>query len=78
MFLFLAHSSDRKRLQDREEIWQRLEQQALQNYANLTAQGAVSAPMPHLAEPISAPLGMLNFSQMFSLNYYKTLALNFN
>jgi hypothetical protein len=49
--------SDRKRLQDREEIWQRLEQQAMQNYANLSAQGAVSAPMPHLAEPISVPLG---------------------
>ncbi|KAF9106970.1 Serine/threonine-protein phosphatase 2A 56 kDa regulatory subunit gamma isoform [Mortierella sp. GBA35] len=51
-----ARQNDRKRLQDREEIWQRLEQQALQNYANLTAQGGVSAPMPHLAEPISVPL----------------------
>ncbi|KAH7026945.1 armadillo-type protein [Linnemannia elongata] len=49
-------NSDRKRLQDREEIWQRLEQQAIQNYANLSAQGAVSAPMPHHAEPISVPL----------------------
>ncbi|KAK5808809.1 phosphatase 2A regulatory B subunit-domain-containing protein [Linnemannia elongata] len=51
-----ARQNDRKRLQDREEIWQRLEQQAIQNYANLSAQGAVSAPMPHHAEPISVPL----------------------
>ncbi|KAF9921708.1 hypothetical protein FBU30_008229 [Linnemannia zychae] len=51
-----ARQNDRKRLQDREEIWQRLEQQAMQNYANLSAQGAVSAPMPHLVEPISVSL----------------------
>ncbi|KAF9122957.1 Serine/threonine-protein phosphatase 2A 56 kDa regulatory subunit gamma isoform [Mortierella sp. GBA39] len=51
-----ARQNDRKRLQDREEIWQKLEHQAMQNYANLSAQGAVSAPMPHLAEPMSVPL----------------------
>lgn len=59
--ILLACSSDRKRLQDREEVWQRLEQQAMQNYANLSAQGAVSAPMPHHTEPISVPLGKWQF-----------------
>ncbi|KAF8939251.1 hypothetical protein BGZ58_010254 [Dissophora ornata] len=46
----------KKRLQDREEVWQRLEHQAAENYANLSAQGAVSAPLPLPAEPVSAPL----------------------
>ncbi|KAF9308219.1 Serine/threonine-protein phosphatase 2A 56 kDa regulatory subunit gamma isoform [Podila horticola] len=52
-----ARQNDRKRIQDREELWQRLEQQASENYANLTAQGAVTAP-PHAAstEPTPAPL----------------------
>ncbi|KAF9993219.1 Serine/threonine-protein phosphatase 2A 56 kDa regulatory subunit delta isoform [Entomortierella chlamydospora] len=51
-----ARQNDRKRLQEREEIWQRLEQQAADNYANLSAQGAVSAPPPLPVEPISVPL----------------------
>ncbi|KAG0052846.1 hypothetical protein BGZ83_002054 [Gryganskiella cystojenkinii] len=51
-----ARQNDRKRHQDREEIWQRLEQQAAENYANLSAQGAVSAPPPHPVEPVSVPL----------------------
>ncbi|KAF9359728.1 Serine/threonine-protein phosphatase 2A 56 kDa regulatory subunit gamma isoform [Mortierella sp. AD094] len=51
-----ARQNDRKRLQEREEIWQRLEQQAADNYANLSAQGAVSVPLPLPAEPVSVPL----------------------
>src|SRR5688500_3062783 len=51
---------DRKRMMDREELWQRLEQQASNNYANLSAQGNVYAPLPPAiaaAEPVPAPLG---------------------
>lgn len=58
VFDFLLFSSDRKRIQDREELWQRLEQQASENYASLTAQGAVTAPPPTGSiEPTPAPLG---------------------
>ncbi|KAI1300652.1 Serine/threonine-protein phosphatase 2A 56 kDa regulatory subunit gamma isoform [Mortierella claussenii] len=55
-----ARQNDRKRLQDREEVWQRLEQQAAENYANLSAQGAVSVLLPHPAEPASAPLELFD------------------
>ncbi|KAF8945030.1 hypothetical protein BGZ47_003376 [Haplosporangium gracile] len=41
-----ARQNDRKRLQDREDLWLRLEQQAADNYANLAAQGDVVAPPP--------------------------------
>ncbi|KAI1319704.1 hypothetical protein EDD11_003398 [Mortierella claussenii] len=41
-----ARQDDRKRLMDREDLWQRLEQQAANNYADLKAQGAVLAPPP--------------------------------
>ncbi|KAF9934766.1 hypothetical protein FBU30_000060 [Linnemannia zychae] len=41
-----ARQNDRKRLQDREELWQRLELKAAENYANLAAQGDVVAPPP--------------------------------
>ncbi|KAI7820955.1 protein phosphatase 2A regulatory B subunit [Gamsiella multidivaricata] len=51
-----ARQNDRKRLQDREETWQQLEHLAAENYANLSAQGAVSAPLPPSAEPVSVPL----------------------
>ncbi|KAF9208985.1 Serine/threonine-protein phosphatase 2A 56 kDa regulatory subunit delta isoform, partial [Haplosporangium sp. Z 27] len=51
-----ARQNDRKRLQEREEIWRKLEQQASDNYANLSAQGNVSVPLPHPVEPISVPL----------------------
>ncbi|KAF9434078.1 hypothetical protein BGZ76_008561 [Entomortierella beljakovae] len=51
-----ARQNDRKRLQEREEIWQRLEQQASDNYSNLSAHGAVSAPLHHPTEPVSVPL----------------------
>ncbi|KAF8933071.1 phosphatase 2A regulatory B subunit-domain-containing protein [Dissophora ornata] len=54
-----ARQDDRKRLIDREELWQRLEQQAADNYANLKAQGVVTAPLPApltSAEAISMPL----------------------
>ena len=45
---------------DREELWQRLEQQAADNYANLKAQGVVTAPLPApltSTEAVSMPLG---------------------
>ncbi|KAF9949964.1 hypothetical protein BGZ72_008281 [Mortierella alpina] len=54
-----ARQNDRKRMMDREELWQRLEQQASNNYANLSAQGNVHAPLPPAiaaAEPVPAPL----------------------
>ncbi|GJJ79000.1 serine/threonine-protein phosphatase 2A regulatory subunit B' [Entomortierella parvispora] len=51
-----ARQNDRKRHQDREEVWQRLEQQAAENYASLSAQGGVSAPLPHPVEPVPVPL----------------------
>ncbi|KAF9210221.1 hypothetical protein BGZ59_009741 [Podila verticillata] len=52
-----ARQNDRKRIQDREELWQKLEQQAADNYANLTAQGTVTAPLPsNSIEPTPAPL----------------------
>ncbi|KAG0296540.1 Serine/threonine-protein phosphatase 2A 56 kDa regulatory subunit gamma isoform, partial [Dissophora globulifera] len=50
-----ARQNDRKRLQDREEVWQRLEQQASENYANLSAHGAASVPQPHIAEAAPVP-----------------------
>lgn len=53
--------SDRKRLQDREELWLRLEQQAADNYANLAAQGDVVAPPPLMpftpVDSVPPPLG---------------------
>lgn len=49
--------SDRKRIQDREETWQKLEQLAADNYANLTAQGAVTVPPPVHVEPLPVPVG---------------------
>ncbi|KAF9918613.1 Serine/threonine-protein phosphatase 2A 56 kDa regulatory subunit gamma isoform [Lobosporangium transversale] len=52
----VARQNDRKRLQERDDIWQRLEQRAAENYANLSAQGAVSVPLPLPADPISVPL----------------------
>ncbi|KAF9412038.1 Serine/threonine-protein phosphatase 2A 56 kDa regulatory subunit gamma isoform, partial [Podila epigama] len=52
-----ARQNDRKRLQDRDELWQRLEKQAAENYSNLSAQGAVSAPPPVISnEPTPVPL----------------------
>ncbi|KAF9111910.1 Serine/threonine-protein phosphatase 2A 56 kDa regulatory subunit delta isoform [Mortierella sp. AM989] len=58
-----ARQNDRKRLQEREEIWQRLEQQASDNYANISAQGGVSAPLPLPAEPVSVPLEPYNHDE---------------
>ena len=59
-------SSDRKRIQDREELWQRLEQQAADNYANLTAQGAVTAPLPsNSIDPTPAPLSKRRYKSSF-------------
>ena len=34
-----------------------MEQQAAENYASLSAQGGVSAPLPHPVESVSVPLG---------------------
>ncbi|KAG0284419.1 hypothetical protein BGZ96_011212 [Linnemannia gamsii] len=60
-----ARQNDRKRLQDREELWLRLEQQASDNYANLAAQGDVVAshpPMPFT--PVdSVPPPLVAFDQ---------------
>ncbi|KAG0380989.1 hypothetical protein BGX24_001698 [Mortierella sp. AD032] len=60
-----ARQNDRKRLQDREELWLRLEQQAADNYANLAAQGDVEAllpPMPYT--PVDAvPPPLMAFDQ---------------
>ncbi|KAF9179223.1 hypothetical protein BGZ51_007145 [Haplosporangium sp. Z 767] len=39
-----ARQNDRQRMLDREERWQRLEQQAASNYAYLASQGAVAYP----------------------------------
>ncbi|KAF9578349.1 Serine/threonine-protein phosphatase 2A 56 kDa regulatory subunit gamma isoform, partial [Lunasporangiospora selenospora] len=51
-----ARQNDRKRLQEREEVWQRLEKQASENYINLSAQGTVSVPPPAPPEPAPVPL----------------------
>ncbi|KAF9902098.1 hypothetical protein EC991_005267 [Linnemannia zychae] len=60
-----ARQNDRKRLQDREDLWLRLEKQAEENYANLAAQGDVEAlhpPMPFT--PIdSVPPPLMAFDQ---------------
>ncbi|KAK5827277.1 phosphatase 2A regulatory B subunit-domain-containing protein [Linnemannia elongata] len=60
-----ARQNDRKRLQDREELWLRLEQQAADNYANLAAQGDVVAPPPLMPfTPVdSVPPPLVAFDQ---------------
>ncbi|KAF9896370.1 hypothetical protein BX616_007585, partial [Lobosporangium transversale] len=55
-----ARQDDRKRMLEREELWQRLEQKAADNYDTLKAQGAVTTappPVPLASTEISlAPL----------------------
>ncbi|KAG0229060.1 hypothetical protein BGW42_001829 [Actinomortierella wolfii] len=46
--------NDRKRLQEREDIWKRLEAKASENFANLAAQGATAPPPVH--EPLPTPI----------------------
>ncbi|KAF9975127.1 hypothetical protein BGZ73_001342 [Actinomortierella ambigua] len=46
--------NDRKRLQDREDIWKRLEAKASENFVNLAAQGATAPPPVH--EPLPTPI----------------------
>ncbi|KAF9963846.1 Serine/threonine-protein phosphatase 2A 56 kDa regulatory subunit gamma isoform [Modicella reniformis] len=50
-----ARQNDRRRLQDRDETWQKLEQLAADNYTNLSAQGTVSVPPPLHVEPLPVP-----------------------
>ncbi|KAF9364971.1 Serine/threonine-protein phosphatase 2A 56 kDa regulatory subunit delta isoform [Mortierella sp. NVP85] len=59
-----ARQNDRKRLQDREETWQKLEQLAADNYANLTAQGAVTVPPPVHVEPLPVPVETFDQSEI--------------
>lgn len=59
-----ARQNDRKRLQDREETWQKLEQLAADNYANLSAQGVVSVPPPVHVEPTVPPTDPFEQSEM--------------
>ncbi|KAG0325561.1 Serine/threonine-protein phosphatase 2A 56 kDa regulatory subunit gamma isoform [Dissophora globulifera] len=60
-----ARQDDRQRLMDREEQWQRLEQQAADNYANLQAQGAVTvSPHPLLLSAPSTPLALLEHDEL--------------
>ncbi|KAG0201609.1 Serine/threonine-protein phosphatase 2A 56 kDa regulatory subunit delta isoform [Mortierella sp. GBA30] len=58
-----ARQNDRQRMIEREEVWQRLEQQAAENYTILSAQGTVHAPpptTPTAMETDPAPLGELD------------------
>ncbi|KAG0308238.1 hypothetical protein BGZ98_008579 [Dissophora globulifera] len=60
-----ARQDDRQRLMDREEQWQRLEQQAADNYANLKAQGAVTvSPHPLQLSAPSTPLALLEHDEL--------------
>ncbi|KAG0097378.1 hypothetical protein BGZ93_002875 [Podila epicladia] len=69
-----ARQNDRKRIQDREELWQRLEQQAADNYTNLTAQGAVTAPPPAASiEPTPTPLATFDQDDQVDMAVDETL-----
>ncbi|KAF9117445.1 hypothetical protein BGW39_002168 [Mortierella sp. 14UC] len=60
-----ARQNDRKRLQDREDLWLRLEKQASDNYASLAAQGDVEALLPPMPfTPVdSVPPPLVAFDQ---------------
>ncbi|KAF9084256.1 hypothetical protein BGX29_002651 [Mortierella sp. GBA35] len=66
-----ARQNDRKRLQDREERWQRLEQQAADNYSNLAAQGDVAAPPPPMpftpVDSVPPPLAAFGEGETFDM-----------
>jgi len=89
MFDFFALCSDRTRLQDREELWQRLEQQATESYEKLAAQGDVAAPPPLMpftpVDAVPPPLGNPSLLWTFfpvrarqtGVGFYHTLHISF-
>ncbi|KAG0221109.1 hypothetical protein BGX31_010179, partial [Mortierella sp. GBA43] len=69
-----ARQDDRKRLMEREELWQRMEKQAADNYEQLKAQGSVISPPPLTSgEIVVAPFATMEPDEMADMDVDETL-----